>query len=672
MNGKTIFQILIIIILSAIFMPGQGQTDQSTTTTTTTNDAEIHDYDITINSLENSHYKIGLKNNLLLSELDVFFDGKFVGSIPKGPAWKEFEVDKLPINVMVSGEGGYFTKNLRDYVPWAYQDINYSVYDYIITDDGGREVGLKIKIEYPKNLKAHEKGILDIKEITKDFGYATSPDTQNSIQTFSIINVASDESLREETSYIDTDKTTLVDPIVLAIKPTGNEPTPVLLLKPYNGWLVFDDTLRDTIKQNYPSVVVDKDVIEGIEMLFEELTLPIIQKALIIAVEQWHQENGCDWDQVCLGFAEWQEEYTLGESPSSPFSNENDYDCWTYIFGFNGFENFCTGANGVWLKLPFSFDTDGDHEIRLHLDTMFEGDIPSLGLKGGRIGEEIPFNIKINSNHDNTEETSILFPDPNLEAAIREAINKPEGAIYAEDLEGLNIFDASDKDIKDITGLEYCINLRTLDLRENQISDVSPLSRLTNLEWLFIDSGKITDVSPLSGLINLKDLVLSGNSDISGKILDISPLSHLTNLVSLELICNQITDVSPLSGLTNLTILRLGNNQIIDVSLLSGLTNLEWLDLSENKIADVSPLSRLTNLTTLELRYNQIADVSPLSGLINLRTLDLRGNLIAYVSTLSGLTNLEWLDLSENKIADISPLSRLTNLDLDLFDNEIS
>ncbi len=31
---------------------------------------------------------------------------------------------------------------------------------------------------------------------------------------------------------------------------------------------------------------------------------------------------------------------------------------------------------------------------------------------------------------------AVTFPDPNLEIAIREAINKPEGSIYPSDLEG--------------------------------------------------------------------------------------------------------------------------------------------------------------------------------------------------------------------------------------------
>lgn len=36
-----------------------------------------------------------------------------------------------------------------------------------------------------------------------------------------------------------------------------------------------------------------------------------------------------------------------------------------------------------------------------------------------------------------TDQSAIIFPDPNLEAVIREAIDKPEGDIYASDLDGI-------------------------------------------------------------------------------------------------------------------------------------------------------------------------------------------------------------------------------------------
>ncbi len=73
-------------------------------------------------------------------------------------------------------------------------------------------------------------------------------------------------------------------------------------------------------------------------------------------------------------------------------------------------------------------------------------------------------------------EEVVTFADANLEAAIREAINKPEGDIYVSDLEGLTSLDASERNISDITGLEYCINLTTLRLDVNyQIADITPL-----------------------------------------------------------------------------------------------------------------------------------------------------------------------------------------------------
>ena len=159
------------------------------------------------------------------------------------------------------------------------------------------------------------------------------------------------------------------------------------------------------------------------------------------------------------------------------------------------------------------------------------------------------------------EEQEVIFPDPNLEAAIRAAINKPEGSIYAGDLEGLKRLDAPEKGIKDIAGLEYC----------------------TNLEYLNLGGSRITDVSPLSGLIKLEILSLSRN-----RITDVSSLSGLTELTQLGLSCNQITDVSSLSRLTKLVWLDLGANPITDVSSLSGLTNAK-IALGTSGVADLDP-----------------------------------------------------------------------------------
>ena len=85
------------------------------------------------------------------------------------------------------------------------------------------------------------------------------------------------------------------------------------------------------------------------------------------------------------------------------------------------------------------------------------------------------------------DETPVIFPDPNLEAAIRQRINKSEGPIYTNDLEGLLILVALGRDISDLTGLEYCVNLKQLYLQIDPICDLSPLASLPNLTNLGFD-----------------------------------------------------------------------------------------------------------------------------------------------------------------------------------------
>jgi uncharacterized repeat protein (TIGR02543 family) len=245
----------------------------------------------------------------------------------------------------------------------------------------------------------------------------------------------------------------------------------------------------------------------------------------------------------------------------------------------------------------------------------------------------------------------VVLPDPNLEAAIREAIGRPTGPIYESDLEGLTSLSATYRGITDLTGLEHCINLVSLDLRDNQISDISPLAGLTKLEWLDLSYNLISNISPLANLTNLKWLYLYNNL-----ISNISPLANLTNLLYLYLHSNQISNISPLANLTNLTRLLLFSNQISDISPLTNLTKLTWLYLHNNQISNISVLASLTNLTQLNLSDNQVTGIAPLANLTDLTYLSLYSNQISDISPLANLTNLMWVYLENNLIADIYPL----------------
>ena len=119
------------------------------------------------------------------------------------------------------------------------------------------------------------------------------------------------------------------------------------------------------------------------------------------------------------------------------------------------------------------------------------------------------------------DETSVTFPDANLEAAITEAIDKATGDITPSDLAALTSLDASESKITNLVGLQYCTNLTYLEVQENDIVNISPLAGLTNLTTLNLHSNQISDVSPLLSLPSLKTLsVRYGNplSEISLKV----------------------------------------------------------------------------------------------------------------------------------------------------------
>ena len=308
----------------------------------------------------------------------------------------------------------------------------------------------------------------------------------------------------------------------------------------------------------------------------------------------------------------------------------------------------------------------------------------------------------------------VTIPDADLAVAIREVLDLAPGVPITThamlNLTGLNV---SNREIKDLTGLEHAHNLRSLDIgvsgvngewvNSNVITDLSPLSDLTNLERLSLGTNYIwtldflRELPPLAPVSipdpNLaaairEELVLTPNEPVTTySILDLvnlaapnrgikslTGLEHAVNLKGLNLASesisgegdvnsNAISDLSPLEKLTNLEKLALNRmSDLQDVSALASLTTLEWLYLNHTAVSDVSALASLTNLETLQLAGTAVSDVSALASLTNLEKLTLRGTAVSDVSALASLTNLEKLTLAGTAVSDVSPLANVTQL----------
>ena len=177
----------------------------------------------------------------------------------------------------------------------------------------------------------------------------------------------------------------------------------------------------------------------------------------------------------------------------------------------------------------------------------------------------------------------VEIPDPNLEKAVREALELTDNApLTQQEMLKLTLLHAGHRGITDPTGLEYATNLWNLSLFNNQVQDIAPLANLTNLAYLNLGLNRVENLEPLAGLIRLQ---------------------------TLDLLDNRIKDITPLANLRNLTRLILSYNQVSDFTPLANLINLEELYIRDNLANDFTPLQGL-NLIVFE--YDEICDIPPL------------------------------------------------------------
>ncbi len=282
----------------------------------------------------------------------------------------------------------------------------------------------------------------------------------------------------------------------------------------------------------------------------------------------------------------------------------------------------------------------------------------------------------------------MMFDDEKLEAAVRDAIGRPEGDLVPADVAELTELTAYD--VRHWGGLEHLSGLRELDLSFSKVRDLAPLAGLRNLEKLLLVSVPARDLTPLASLVALKELHLGGMpvrcltplASLLGltalhlggmPIRDLTPLAGLLGLKALHLTSMAVSDLTPLASLHDLADLSVNDTPVTDLTPLSGLENLATLRLSPSRVTDLAPLAQLPKLESLSLscaavgNLTPVSDIAPLAKLQSLRTLDLTHTRIRDLTPLAELRNLSSLDISFSRVSDLTPLARLSDLEeLDL------
>lgn len=110
---------------------------------------------------------------------------------------------------------------------------------------------------------------------------------------------------------------------------------------------------------------------------------------------------------------------------------------------------------------------------------------------------------------------TVGIPDDQLRGRIERVSNLPtDTPIRTSHLAPLQVFDASNTRISDLTGLDAAVNLRHLSLRNNRIEDPAALSGMASLSVLDLEGNEVSDIAALvanAGLGPGDKVVLAGN-----------------------------------------------------------------------------------------------------------------------------------------------------------------
>ncbi|MFW5776472.1 MAG: CotH kinase family protein [Spirochaetota bacterium] len=255
------------------------------------------------------------------------------------------------------------------------------------------------------------------------------------------------------------------------------------------------------------------------------------------------------------------------------------------------------------------------------------------------------------------------FADEGVELAVRRALERPEGPLYAHDLERVTHLDAARSDIHTLRDLRLLPNVRVLDLSGNDPDTLEPTAALRRLSELVLhDLGpsarESLDLRPIAGLRSLERLDLSNNPDLA-RFPGLAQLTQLSELSMRRTGLSSLESIAPLTALTRLD-LRETDLADADLSALRMLRVLEHLNLRETGVRKIDVLRELNTLRYLNLHSNsRIASLEPLGELVRLETLILRNVPLSDPEVLESLVNLTRLNARNTGLSDLQVIAGL-------------
>ena len=279
----------------------------------------------------------------------------------------------------------------------------------------------------------------------------------------------------------------------------------------------------------------------------------------------------------------------------------------------------------------------------------------------------------------------VVIPDAALKAwLIGNYDDDGDGELSIAEADNVILVNCSGRGVKDLTGLEACTNLETIDCSNNEISIIS-LPRLTRLRTLRcygnpVEKLDLTGCSALQALylqdvstnaVSGTSITVSGYNQAASLAFSIAdtPFTSLTvsgsgMLASLDVTANsQLTsldcsgntalqniDVSSLSVLQNLN-LNGCDLQSLDVMHNTALTTLLC---NENSIPALD-VRNCTALVTIECNTNVLTSLNVTSNTL-LQKLDVSSNSLQAVNVRSNPA-LTWLDVSGNSAVNVLNVS---------------